>query len=64
MEISSVNTALSALTLAEPNTLTSQTSLAMLDKALETSESLNNGLAKMMEHSVYPNLGGNTDVSV
>lgn len=64
MEISSVNTALSALTLAEPNTLTSQTSLAMLDKALETSESLNNGLAKMMEHSVYPNLGGNIDVSV
>ena len=64
MEISSVDTALSALTLATPNTLGSQTSLAMLDKALETSEAMNDSLAKMMEHSVYPNLGGNIDISV
>ncbi len=64
MEISSVNSALSALNLSETGTLTNQTSLAMLDKALETSQSLNDGLAKMMEHSVYPNLGGNIDVSV
>ena len=64
MEIGSVTSALSALSLSEAGTLSSQTSLAMLDKALETSQSLNDGLAKMMERSVYPNLGGNIDISV
>lgn len=64
MEIGSVTSALSALNLSEAGTLSSQTSLAMLDKALETSQTLNDGLAKMMERSVYPNLGGNIDISV
>ncbi len=64
MEIGSVTSALSAVSLADTNTLSGQASLAMLDKALETSQTLNDGLAKMMERSVYPNLGGNIDVSV
>jgi hypothetical protein len=39
-------------------------SLKMLGNTLDTNEALSEGLTKMMENSVYPNLGGNIDVSV
>ena len=39
-------------------------SIKMLDNAISSNESLGVGLAKMMENSVYPNLGSNIDVSV
>jgi hypothetical protein len=64
MEISSINSALSAVKASEPTSLAGTVSLKMLDNTLDNSEALNEGLTKMMEHSVYPNLGSNIDVSV
>ena len=44
--------------------LANAVSIKMLDNAISSNESLGVGLAKMMENSVYPNLGSNIDVSV
>jgi len=65
MNVAPVDIALSAYQQIPPTaTVSSQFSLAMLDKAMETSEAANAGLVKMMEQSVNPNLGANFDVSV
>ncbi|MCM1283695.1 MAG: YjfB family protein [Muribaculaceae bacterium] len=64
MEISGVNTALSALSASEPSTLGNAVSMKMLDKALDMSETMNDGLRKMMELSVNPSVGSNFDMSV
>lgn len=46
-----------------------QIGIAVLDKALETNESMGNSMIKIidsatMENSVYPSIGGNIDVRV
>jgi hypothetical protein len=64
MDIANVSTALSALELSEPSSVGETVSLKMLDNTLDSSATLSAGLTKMMENSVYPNLGGNIDVSV
>lgn len=38
--------------------------IAMLDKSLENMEVMGDGMKKILETSVNPNLGGNIDVSV
>ncbi len=38
--------------------------MAMLDKSLETMETMGDGMKKIMETSVNPHLGGNIDMSV
>ena len=50
--------------LRDPGSLANAVSIKMLDNAISSNESLGVGLAKMMENSVYPNLGSNIDVSV
>lgn len=64
MDISALNTtALSALNSA--TTKTGQAiGLAMLDKQLDMTQVLGNGMVKAMENSVNPAVGGNFDVSV
>ncbi len=37
---------------------------AMLSKSLDTAEDIGDGMVKMMEKSVTPELGGNIDVNV
>ncbi len=37
---------------------------AMLSKSLDTAEGLGDGMVKMMERSVAPEVGGNIDVNV
>lgn len=64
MDITSINSALSAVNVSSPGSLSEAVSLKMLDNTLDTNAALSEGLTKMMEHSVYPNLGGNIDVSV
>lgn len=49
---------------SDPGSLANAVSIKMLDNAISSNESLGVGLAKMMENSVYPNLGSNIDVSV
>ena len=56
MDIANISSALSAVNASDPGSLASAVSLKMLDNSLS--------LTKMMENSVYPNLGGNIDVSV
>lgn len=41
-----------------------QISTAIMSKGLETMETMGEGMIKMMEQSVYPDLGQNIDVSV
>lgn len=41
-----------------------QISTALLSKSLDTVEEMGDGMIKMMEQSVYPNLGQNIDVLV
>lgn len=54
--------ALSAsMSLADVN---SQVGIAVLAKNLDTIETMGNGMKKMMEMSVNPNLGANFDVTV
>ena len=64
MDIANVNSALSAVRTAEPSSMSSAVSLQMLDKTLDMHESMSAGLAKMMEMSVNPHIGGNIDLSV
>ncbi len=61
MEISSLNsTALSAVNNAS-NPIGQALGVVMLDKQLEMSETMSNGLVKAMERSVNPSVGGNID---
>ena len=64
MDIANVNSALRALRTAEPSSMSSAVSLKMLDKTLDMNESMSAELAKMMEMSVNPHIGGNIDLSV
>lgn len=51
----------SSMSLADVN---SQVGIAVLAKNLETINDLGDGMKKMMEMSVNPNLGANFDVTV
>lgn len=51
----------SSMSLADVN---SQVGIAVLAKNLDTIEELGDGMKKMMELSVNPNLGANIDVTV
>lgn len=42
--------------------ISSQISTAILSKSLDTVEEMGDSMIKMMEQSVYPNLGQNIDV--
>ena len=64
MDISSISSALLSVNSSDPGSLANAVSIKMLDNAISSNESLGVGLAKMMENSVYPNLGSNIDVSV
>jgi hypothetical protein len=64
MDIANVSSALNAVSVSEPSSVAGAVSLKMLDNVLDTNASLSEGLTKMMEQSVYPNLGANIDVSV
>ncbi len=64
MDIANVSSALSALQISDASSLTQSVSIKMLDNALDMNAAMNNGITKMMENSVYPNLGGNIDISV
>lgn len=44
--------------------INSQIGTAILSKSLDTVEDLGDSMIKMMEQSVYPNLGQNIDVLV
>lgn len=63
MDIPGLSVALST------NTLQSQTSVAVLAKAMNAEEEMGQGLLKMidaagMEQSVNPNVGGNVDLRI
>ncbi len=58
MSIASMSTAMAM------QQVQSEVSTAVLSKALETNASAGDDLAKMMENSVTPYLGGNIDLSV
>lgn len=64
MDIANVSSALSAVKAAEPSSMSGAVSMKMLGKALDMSESMNEGLTRMMEQSVTPHIGGNFDMSV
>jgi len=49
--------------LAQSQTLSS-VGMAVLDKNLETAQSMGDDMAKLLEQSVNPDLGGNFDVSL
>ena len=63
MDIANVNYALSAVRTAEPSSMSSAVSLKMLDKTLDMNESMSAGLAKMMEMTDNPHIGGNMYLS-
>ncbi len=58
MDIAALSTSMS---MADVN---SQIGVAVLAKNLDTIEDMGEGMKKMMEMSVNPNLGANIDVSV
>ena len=58
MDITALSTSMS---MADVN---SQIGIAVLAKNLDTMEDVGEGMKKMMEMSVNPNLGANIDVSV
>ena len=58
MDIAALSTSMS---LAD---VSSQVGIAVLAKNLETIEDMGDGMKKMMELSVNPNLGANIDVTV
>ena len=65
MEMTGINTALSAVMATEsPASLAGAVSLKMLDKAMDSGETMGADLIKMMENSVTPHLGGNFDTYV
>ena len=56
-----ITTLSSSMSLAD---VSSQVGIAVLAKNLDTIETLGDGMKKMMEMSVNPNLGANIDVQV
>ena len=64
MEIASLNSALSLYEAAPSTSLSSATSLKMLDNVMEMNEQMSQDMIKMMENSVTPHLGSNIDISV
>lgn len=64
MTIGNTSSALSAINASEPASLMESVSVKMLDKALDTSTSMNDSMIRMMENSVTPYIGGNIDLSV
>ena len=64
MDITNVSSALSALQFSDTSSLTQSVSMKMLDNALDMNATMSAGITRMMENSVYPNLGGNIDISV
>ena len=58
MDVASLSTALSNVNLAN------QVSVQVLSMSLDTLEVTGEGMRKMMEMSVAPNLGGNIDISL
>lgn len=64
MDIANVSSALSALQISDTSSLTQSVSIKMLDNALDMNAAMSCGITKMMGNSVYPNLGGNIDISV
>lgn len=64
MNIGNAGSALSAINASEPASLMESVSVKMLDKALDTSASMNDSMIRMMENSVTPHIGGNIDLSV
>ncbi len=64
MNIGNVGSALSAINASEPSSLMESVSVRMLDKALDSSASMNDSMIRMMENSVTPHIGGNIDLSV
>ena len=64
MDITNVSSALSALQFSDTSSLTQSVSMKMLDNALDMNATMSDGITRMMENSVYPNLGGNIDISV
>lgn len=64
MDIANVSSALSALQISDTSSLTQSVSIKMLDNALDMNAAMSSGITKMMENFVYPNLGGNIDISV
>ncbi len=58
MDIAALSTAMSMADVQ------SQVGVAMLSKSLDTVEDLGDGMVKMMEASVNPNLGQNIDIIV
>lgn len=58
MDIAALSTAMSM------NNLQSDVGIAMLSKSLDTLEDAGDGMVKMMEASVLPNLGQNIDYSI
>lgn len=64
MEITALNSALNLYEAAPTNSVSSATSLKMLDNTMEMTEQMSQEMIKMMENSVMPHLGGNIDVSI
>lgn len=64
MDISGMNSALSAVNSASPSSLVGLSSMKMLSNAIQDSEEMSASLTKMMENSVTPYLGGNIDLSI
>ncbi len=58
MDVGSLSTAMSA------TEVMNEVAFAIMDKSLDTVETLGDGMIKMMEASVNPNLGQNIDYSV
>lgn len=64
MEIGSVDSiALAAMNIKQVETLT-EVSTSVLAEAMDQSEIMGQGLIKMMELSVNPDIGGNFDMSI
>ncbi len=63
MSIAPIDSALMSLQqVSSPSSLSGQVSMKMLDQALESSETENANLVKMMELSVNPYVGSNIDL--
>ncbi len=63
MELTGIDIAAYSMSLASSNMMTN-VSIAMLDNAMEVQEMMGQQMAKMMELSVTPSLGGNLDIQV
>lgn len=64
MDIMNISSALSAVQVSSPSSLSGAVSMQMLDNTLDMNEQMNASMVKMMENSVTPHIGGNIDISV